>query len=345
MTLRSVPCRGLVGRFVLGAWLAMAPIAIASVAEAQPSDEEIAKAREQFRQGVGLEAAGDWAGALAQFESVARVKMTSQVRFHIARCQHNLGKLLEALGGYRLAAHEASLDPKATETLAEARKGIEEVEAKIPKLIIERGAGAEAASVTLDNVALGDSSIGKEVPVNPGSHTINYKLSDGRSDKRVVHLKEGDTKKIMLTASAEVDDTSTGPDDATPDKGTKEGGTRILPWVAIGVGGASLLASGTFYLMRKSTINDHDAECVDNVCPRSLEDTGDKGKTYGTLGNITLGIGVLGLGVGTIMLLTDDSGAATAGAETAKQMPPEPRVTVMVGGNGQGAEATLVGTF
>lgn len=343
MTLRSVLCRGPVRKVLLATWLATVPVAVASVADAQPSEQEIAKAREQFRQGVQLEAAGDWAGALAKFEAVARVKMTPQVRFHIARCQHNLGKLLEALGGYRLAAHEASQDPNGAETVAEARKGIEEVEAMIPKLVIERGVGAEAADVTLDGVALGDSSIGKEVPVNPGTHTIEFTLPGGKSDQRIVRVKEGDTKTIKLTADlADTPDEPAGPQG---DEKTVEPEPRVLPWVAVGVGGASLLTSGVFYLMRSSTISDHDDQCVDNVCPRSLEDTGDKGKTYNTVGNITLGIGVLGLGVGTIMLLTDDAPPAQAEADTAKRKPPEPRVTVMVGGNGNGAEATLVGTF
>ena len=342
MTLRSLLCRGPVRRLLLASWLATAPLAMVSVADAQPSEPEIAKAREQFRQGVQLEAASDWAGALAQFEAVARVKMTPQVRFHIARCQHNLGKLLEALGGYRLAAHEAAQDPKASETLAEARKGIEEVETRIPKLVIERGVGAEAASVTLDGVALGDSSIGKEVPVNPGTHTIEFSLPNGKSNQRIVRVNEGDTKPVKLTADVGDDGTDEpiGPD---PNETSEQ--SSVLPWVAMGVGGASLLTSGVFYLMRSNTIGDHDDQCVDNVCPRSLEDTGDKGKTYTTLGNITLGVGVIGLGVGTIMLLTDDPAPVAAEADTAKHKPPEPRMTVMVGGNGHGAEATLVGTF
>ena len=342
MTWRLFSTRDLLGRLVLGACLSLAPLSVAEVAHAQ-SEEAVAKAREQFRVGVQLEAAGDWAGALAQFEAVARVRMTPAVRFHIARCQHNLGSLLEALGGYRLAAHEAAQDPKSAETLSEAEAGIAEVEAKIPKLVIELGAGAEAATVTLDGVALGDASIGKEVPVNPGAHTIRYTLPDGKTEQRVVRLQEGDSKKVTLSGAV-ADAADPVPEDKTPDK-VSQGDSSVLPWVAIGVGGASLLTSGVFYMMRSSTIKDHDDQCVDNVCPSSLEDTGSKGKTYGTVGNITLGVGLIGLGVGTVMLLMDD-GQSGAGVEasTSKSRPGR-NLTVMVGGNGQGAEATLVGTF
>jgi hypothetical protein len=323
-------------------WLAMAPVVmVESVAEAQ-SEEEIARARDQYRKGLGLEAAGDWAGALAQFEAVARVRMTPAVRFHIARCQHNLGNLLEALGGYRLAAHEASQDPKSAETLTEARLGIEEVEAMIPKLVIERGAGAEAAAVTLDGVSLGDTSIGKEVPVNPGAHTIKYTLPDGRTEQRVVRVKERESKKVVLTFTPEDPEGSEKDESSTTT--VEEGGSSALPWVMVGIGGASLVTSGVFYLMRSSTISDHEDQCVNNVCPSSLEDTGNKGKTYGTVGNITLGVGVLGLGIGTILLLTE--GGSTGPEKSATQRkPPQPSMTVVVGGNGRGAEASLVGTF
>ncbi len=341
MTWRLFSTRDLLGRLVLGACLSLAPLGAADVAHAQ-TEEEVAKAREQFRVGVQLEAAGDWAGALAQFEAVARVKMTPAVRFHIARCQHKLGSLLEALGGYRLAAHEASQDPKSAETLSEAEAGIAEVEAKIPKLTIELGAGAEAATVTLDGVALGDASIGKEVPVNPGAHTIRYTLPDGKTEQRVVRVQEGDSKKVKLTGAV-ADTSEPVHEDKVPDKGS-EGDSSVLPWVAIGVGGASLLTSGVFYLMRSSTIKDHDDQCVDNVCPSSLEDTGNKGKTYGTVGNITLGVGLVGLGVGTVMLLMDGQPAGGTESSASKRRPGR-NLTVMVGGDGRGAEATLVGTF
>ncbi|HNS97897.1 MAG TPA: hypothetical protein PKL73_13185 [Polyangiaceae bacterium] len=339
MSWRANTTRGFMSRMMIGAWLSLAAVGVSDVARAQ-SEEEVAKAREQFRLGVQLEAAGDWAGALAQFEAVARVRMTPAVRFHIARCQHHLGSLLEALGGYRLAAHEAEQDPKAQETLTEAQAGIAEVEAKIPKLTIELGAGAEAASVTLDGVALGDASVGKEVPVNPGAHTIRYTLPGGKVHQRIVRLKEGESKKVVLADSAaDVVEPDTK-DDASVR--TEDSGSNVLPWVMIGVGGASLVTSGVFYLMRSSTIQDHEDQCVGNVCPRSLEDTGDKGKTYGMVGNITLGVGLVGVGVGTIMLLAGGSSSTETAGQTGQAAS---NLTVLIGGSGRGAEAALVGTF
>lgn len=311
---------------------------MADVAEAQ-SEEEVARARDQFRKGLGLEAAGDWAGALAQFEAVARVRMTPPVRFHIARCQHNLGSLLEALGGYRLAAHEASEDPKLAETLSEARLGIEQVEAMIPKLTIMRGEGVEAATIMLDGVELGDASVGKEVRVNPGAHTIEYKLPNGRMGKRVIRVKEKESKRVELS-HAEQGDEEEDKERAVPPE--QEKSSKVLPAVIMGVGGASLVTSGVFYFLRAKTIKDHDDQCTNNICPRSLESTGDKGKMYGTVGTITLGVGIVGLGVGTVLLLTS---GGSSGQEKAAKQKSQPGMTVVFGGSGHGAEANLVGTF
>jgi hypothetical protein len=73
---------------------------------AQDADE-LKRARAQFQQATELEQAGNWAAALQQFREVGQVRMTPQVRFHIAVCEEKLGRLVAALGGYELALAEA----------------------------------------------------------------------------------------------------------------------------------------------------------------------------------------------------------------------------------------------
>ncbi len=318
---------------------------------AEPTPAELAKARDAFRQGVQLEASNDWVGALAKFETVAQVRMTPAVRFHIARCQQHLGQLLEARGGYRLAAFEAtqSKDPKAGEVQREASEALAEIEQKIPKLVITRGKGAEAGTVTVDGVALGEASVGKEFPLNPGAHTVEFKDSDGNVSRSVVTLAEGETRTVDLEGKAPPPvatsaSASAAPPPPPPPPPPEK--SNVLPWVVVGVGGASLIASTIFYLQRSSAISDLDAACVDSRCPASLEDTGNKGKTYTTLANVTLGLGLVGVGVGTYLLLT--SGSKPAPAEEAPKTDSarsKPRMTVVFGGSSHSAEASLVGTF
>src|SRR5687768_5820481 len=109
-------------KWVIGVaiWLATAP----AFAQRPQPDPALVRAREVFRQGLALESARDWASALAKFREVAAVRSTAQVRFHIARCQEQLGQLNEALGAYELAMSEAT-GPDRAEIIAWGAPAVE----------------------------------------------------------------------------------------------------------------------------------------------------------------------------------------------------------------------------
>lgn len=334
---------------MVAASLFSASVLVSSDVHAQPNDE-VDAARTKFRDGLDLESAGDWAGALAQFESVARVRMTPAVRFHIARCQHHLGKLLEALGGYRLAAHEAENDANAVEILREANDGIRAIEPLIPTLIIKRGEGAEASAVVLDGVTLGDTTLQKPVKVNPGVHTLQFTAADGTTVTRVVQVEQRQTKHVILaTSSAEnkvqrPTASTQGPIDTSPSSATTESSSNPWPWLAYGLGGASLITSGVFYGLRADTINKHDKECVNGVCPESLRSTGNNGKTYTTVANVTLGVGIAGVVVGTILLFTTGKSSSSAPEDNQRSASKNP-IRLIVTGGSHDAQASVRGTF
>ncbi len=296
--------------------LAMGTVTVAPVASAQ-SRHELAKARAAYRQGVSLEAAGDWAGALAKFEQVAQVKRTPQVQFHIARCKENLGRLNEALGDYRMAEYEAK-QKKAKELhqITKARKGLE---ARIPKLVITLGEGAESATVELDGVQLGEAKLGNEVAVDPGAHQIVATLPGDKHFEKDVTVKEGETSKVdlvpppeLLKTPEETPPPSEVPPVETPKKKPPEKHGSAAPWIIGGLGVASLAASGVFYGLRAGAKSDLEKGCRGNVCPASLKSTGDKGKLYTTLSEVTLGVGAAGVVVAVIMLATGGSSSPKA---------------------------------
>ena len=69
--------------------------------------KELSKARANFQRAIELEQAGNYTTALETFRDVGQVRMTPQVRFHIATCEEKLGRLVTALGGYQLAFADA----------------------------------------------------------------------------------------------------------------------------------------------------------------------------------------------------------------------------------------------
>jgi hypothetical protein len=271
-------------RFALGIVIISLSQATSSLG-AEPSQAELMRARDAYRRGLVLEAAQDWGGAMARFRQVAAVKATAQVHFHIARCQEKLGNWTEALGGYRMALAEPTGRDEVGKT---AEQALESLEAKIPRVVIKRGAGAETASISLDGTTVAPDLIGAPIPVNPGGHTIGISVPGGKSRNITVVLGEGQRTSI----DASPDEPPTTPPQPPQPAAEPISKTRLLSWVLIGTGGASLVTSGVFYGLRANALSDLDSTCKNDRCPQSSQDTYDSAKSYNTIANITLGAGI-----------------------------------------------------
>jgi hypothetical protein len=289
--------------------VAQGPIAYAD-------DADLAQGRKLYAQGLTQEAAGDWAGALGSFEEVAKVKMTPQVRFHIARCKEKLGRWNEALGGYRLAEYEAEGSEEISAEIAKART---ELEAKIPKLVIERGRGADTIKVELDNVVLGDTQIGAEIAVDPGKHVVVGIVAGGRKFRRQVSVEAGKTERVVLNVPDELaNEEPAAEPSVTPgesperDAKKKKGGSDAAPFILGGVGLASLIGAGIFYKLRNDAEQELDSGCIGKTCPDTLEDTQSRGQTYAALSGVMLGIGIVGIGAGTLLFVSRSDSSETA---------------------------------
>src|SRR5262249_37557182 len=146
------------------------------------------------------------------------------------------------------------------------------LESRVPKLVIKRGEGAEAARIELDGVELGEAQIGQPVSVDPGPHTIVAKLGGDRQVSESASVKESETAEVVLKAPAVAG--------TKPEKQPVEGNASVppepeakqslLPWIVGSVGVAGLAASGAFFGLRESARSALDSGCNGNVCPKSL---------------------------------------------------------------------------
>ena len=297
---------------------------LAAPAGLAQTDADVVRARKLYSQGVTQEAAGDWAGALATFEDVARLKLTPQVRFHIARCKEHLGRLNEALGGYRMAEYEASGGgAKEHELELEAKKAREDLEARIPKLKIVRGKDADSIKIELDGVALGDAQVGQEIAVDPGPHVITGIVASGKRFKKEVRVSERGSTELTLDVPADLapnEPVSTEPHPAPtsstsggtepmppePERPVAHGGSAA-PWIVGGLGVASLVAGAIFYKLRADAAHDLDNQCLGRTCPDTLRSTQSRGETYNALSGVGFALGVAGIGAATLMFLGQSS--------------------------------------
>ncbi len=304
---------------------ALASAVVTAPVQAAPDKEELSRARARFQQATELEQAGNWAAALQQFREVGQVRMTPQVRYHIALCEEKLGKLVAALGGYELALSEAdSLGPDFHKEVEDKTNALRE---RIPKLVIERGEGAEAATIELDGIALGASSIGIEVPLDPGPHQISARASGYDVYTETIEVPEKEIKRVQVTLNKIVENTAVNSDEGGRGQAAPSAPpprtSRTVPY-AIGIGGGVLLVtSGVFFLLRSSQVNKLDQLCPNKSrCPdmdpgqlANFNDGKSKLSTYNAMTIVTLvgGVAAVGVAAGLLLLEPKPRKVATAG--------------------------------
>jgi tetratricopeptide (TPR) repeat protein len=305
-----------------------------SVAWAQgPSSADtdaVKLAREQFNQALALQTGGDWAGALALLKEVAAVRSTPQVRFNIAICEERLGRLVAALGDYELAASDAQAE-KSDQVEQEVDTRLAALKARVPRVVVQRGEGADAATISLDGVPLGDSVLNIPLSADPGPHVVEAKALGFLPFKQAFRVAEQQTATILVNLQAEP--TAAPPVVATPVHPSQT--LRTAGFIVGGAGIASLLGSGAMFLLRHNAISDLDKQCGGNrqSCPDSAHTAVDHGKLYTTVGDVTLAMGVVGLGLGAALVI--------AGGHSSEQ----PSVAIAPGAAYANAGATLLGRF
>jgi hypothetical protein len=275
-------------------------VALSSHTAHAQDKKELSKARANFQRAIELEQAGNYTTALETFRDVGQVRMTPQVRFHIATCEEKLGRLVTALGGYQLAFADA--DSVGDDFKAEVDRAVTRLQASIPKLLISRGAGAEAAEIELDGVALGASSVGVPVPLDPGPHSVNAKAPDSQPFSQTVTIAENEQKDIEVVLipippEQRASFGSSGP--------VEKPRSRVIPYVIGGVGVASLIGSGVLFGLRQSTLSDLESKCGAGrqSCPSTSRGEVSNLSLYNTTAQVALGVGVVGVGTAVGILL------------------------------------------
>jgi hypothetical protein len=266
--------------------------------------KELARARATFQQATELEQAGNWSAAVQKFREVGQVRMTPQVRFHIALCEDKLGRLVAALGGYELALADA--DSVGPDFRAEVEGNVNRLRERIPKLVIQRGAGAEAAVIELDSVSVGESSVGVDVPQDPGPHAITAHAPNFQPFEATVTLAEGERKIVeIVMVPAEVEAQKPGPAvDGTVVPPPRK--VNLVPYIVGGAGVATLLVSGVFFALRQTTLSGLEDSCnAEHECAYSERGAYDRLKTYHYASLVTLGVGVAAVGTGAVLYVID----------------------------------------
>ncbi len=265
------------------------------LANGSPTAVELNEAREQFTRGRQLEDEGKFSEALALFQRVGQVKMTPQVRFHIALCLTHTGKLTDALETFRQAAREAGSG--APNVVTESNQHIRTLEQRVPTLTVVVAKGAPGDELTLDGRTI---TAGGALRVDPGTYNVTLRRNGAVAGEQNVTLEEGKTLRVELTATG---------GDVAPSPSRQ----RTIGWLTLGFSAASLVTMGVFIGLRAGRITALEAVCPTLTrCDPAARPIANEGATYATLVNVFAGLSGAAAVTGVALLLTAPEPAASA---------------------------------
>lgn len=276
-----------------------------SVAHAAADSDEKAGAQKTFEAGTKLYDAHRYKEALTALRASYQILASPNSHLMVARCLRELGSYKEAYREFSAVAAEAREkgDKYASAAQAAAEEG-DEVKQKLGFVVVKISGTQAGAKVKVGGEAVDAQALGTPIPEDPATLVVTAEGTDGSTARAEVTLTAGSTETVELNLVPPSSGEAAPPPPPEPPKvavDTSSTGTPLRTWayVAGGVGVAGFATFAIFGSMSNSKYNDLKAQCGNGgACSQGDIDSG---KTDQTIANIGLGVGIVGLGVGTAL--------------------------------------------
>ena len=335
----------------------IAPVALA---QDQPQAENVAAARSLGIQGIKMADSGDCKGAIEKLSRAESLYHAPSILGRLGECQVEVGQIVAGTENLNRVVREqlAPNAPKAFKDAQERAKGVLSTALpKIARLTVKVEPPDAKPQVTVAGTPVPSALIGVERPTDPGTQEVVVSAPGYLEQKTTVTLAAGGSQEISVKLEKDPSAVATPPPPAASalavgpaqttappvDKPAKKNNT--LAYVALGVGGAGLVAGGITGFLALGKKGDL-KNCVDTRCPPSQRDTLDSAKSMATISTVGFTVGFVGVGLGVVLLLTgNNSASASASAEVTKVAKRAPLGSVHVEPWVGTQSAGLSGTF
>ncbi len=320
---------------------------------AEPNAADRETARGLMARGRDQRDKRDFAAALESFRAADAIMHVPTTGYEVAETEAAMGKLVEARDA---ALAVARLPPRADEPAPfaaareKARKLSDDLEGRIPTLVVRVSPANPAPEVTLDGAPFPAVALGVPYRLDPGHHHIEAKRDDLVS-KKDVEVGEHDETTVALDLVALAERHDDG-GHLLPHEHVRSPLPRILMYSGLGVGAAGLVVgtvTGLMALHQTSTLKDR---CPNDACPpsvydaQSFQDDKSRASTMGTISTVSFVVGGVGAGVGVVglVLMMNDkdppSGPATGSAPRVRPWV-SPRLSPWFSGTGGGVSGSF----
>lgn len=314
---------------------------------ANADDADLDRARALFDEAGTLEREGQWTAAQERLRAAIRIHETPHLRYALGWALENDDQLLEARAEYE-TARRLAVSSHADEVTKLAETRLAELDRKTPMVEVRVAHGEDGARVFVDGKPAplhGDVAL---APVNPGLRLVRVERPGAPPVQRSVVVTRGTVRTVEVRG----DTIRPGADRKTT--------TSALPWLLLGGGAAMALGGAGLLVSSTSDARERDDDmrrwCDATACTggatatrpetpdaagyrRDAVDAADRGNTKQIVGGMIGGVGVIGMAVGTYLLVRDGGGHERSAVKRA------PSVRAFAAPTPGGAAASALFTF
>lgn len=245
-----------------------------------------------FNEGVRLRKEGKMAEACAMFAESYRLSPMAGALLSMADCHEQEGKLATAWAEF-LSASRLYQARDSERGVAECRRRAALLEPRLSRLTLRVERPMSGLVIKRDDHIVEAAQFGLPLPVDPGEYVITAE-APGHVPFRTTAVVDAQRRDVAATVPALVAQPASKPAASRPLAGYVVGGLGI---VTLGVG-------ATFGVM--AALNNAKAE---DACPSSVDcerdkavDAHDRAAAQARVANVSVGLGLVGLGAGGYML-------------------------------------------
>jgi hypothetical protein len=301
--------------------------------------QDTATAGALFDKGVADMEAKHFASACPAIEESQRIDPRPGTLFTLAECLAQWGKAASAVARYQEYVDLVPLlapqqQARHRDRLATARAQITKLKPTVPTLTLVLAASAPAGTtVTRNGEALGSAALGLALPVDPGEYEIVTRAPGVPDRQTRVTLELGDVKRLELETGAAAPKPNVPPEAPpaapaaavgvekkvpaeSPRAPASGSGRRTAAYVAGGVGIAGIAlgsVTGILALGKKQTVSDN---CPNHDCNDAGYSAVTSGKSLALVSTIGFGVGIAGVVLGGVLLLTGSDAKPEQSART-----------------------------
>jgi len=304
---------------------ASAACLFSNVSFAEPTAADKSLATQLFKEGRTLVDQGKVADGCRKLEESQRLDPGGGTLLNVALCHEKEGRTATAWAEFTEALGIAKKDDR-PQRIELAQTHITSIEPTLSRLVIQVPELADAPDLEIkrDGSVIRRAAWGTAMPVDPGEHVVEASAQGKITWKHSVAV--GAKADIKTVSVPTLENAPTPPPSAvstsnsalTPDLPVSRSRSSAAGWVAMGFGAVGLGVGTALGLRAMQLQKDADAGCDRNGCfvPGASQKNTDAIR-FANLSTVGFGVGLVGVGVGTFLLLTGGSASASSHASTA----------------------------